>query len=199
MSGTSQTPRASSLTIPKGFFFLKYIFLCKYILVKPQAASQFCFQRALMKRLASPGSGGGERLSRAMCRGCRQHPGRMRPRRESSLPLILREPGWDFPPHPSLLGVRAQKTPIFCSPGLGFTPHITVANPQNSSWGSFINMIFFSWLDREANCQTRPKAPMRFSRWVSFSSQLLPFHRLRVEAISRHGRRRSPPDRPGGF
>lgn len=124
-------------------FFLKYIFLCKYILVKPQAASQFCFQRALMKRLASPGSGGGERLSWAMCRGCRQHPGRMWSQRESSLPLILWEQGWDFPPHPSLLGARAQKTPTFCSPGLGFTPHITVTSPQNSSWGSFINMIFF--------------------------------------------------------
>lgn len=93
MSGTSQTPRAPSLTIPKGF--LKYIFLCKYILVKPQAVSQFCFQRALMKRLASPGSGGGQRLSRAMCRGCRQRPGGMQPKRESALP----------PSHPARAGM----------------------------------------------------------------------------------------------
>lgn len=146
MSGTSQTLRAPSLTIPKGF--LKYIFLCKYILVKPQAVSQFCFQRALMKRLASPGSGGSKRLSRVMCWVCREHPGGMQPERESVLPVILPEQGWDFPWDPSLLAARVQKTPIFCSPGLGFTQHTVVTSPQNSSWGSFIN-IFFSHINSE--------------------------------------------------
>jgi len=65
-----------------------------------------------MKNLAPPGSGGGERLSRAMSRGCRQRLGETQPKRESVLPIILPERGWDFPREPSLLGDRAQKFPF---------------------------------------------------------------------------------------